>query len=241
MCEAHPIYRTTAPPVYGCFVAGTLVHTKNGLVPIEKICIGDWVLSQPEMKGDLAYRRVVNTFAFEEKKEVFLVEYFLYDDETTARTLVVTGNHPFWVKNVGWTAVDDLRPASDLELLDGAAACVFKVRKILKTDTPDVGWTRDDRGDVGPTIDLRDGLVKVDLESTFNESAFAINEYLKRRVFNIEVDGFHTYYVGEVGVLVHNMDCRVKEALQDIAGVTASRDRSPSSHETIPGGTVGYP
>ena len=26
MCQAHPIYRTTAPSMGGCFVAGTLVH-----------------------------------------------------------------------------------------------------------------------------------------------------------------------------------------------------------------------
>ena len=53
--------------VGGCFVAGTLVHTRDGLVPIEKIRVGDWVLSQPEMKGEQAYKRVTNTFVFDDK------------------------------------------------------------------------------------------------------------------------------------------------------------------------------
>jgi hypothetical protein len=197
------------PPGSACFVAGTLVHTKEGLVPIEKLCVGDWVLSQPEMKGELAYRQVVNTLSFEDE-EVCLLEYFLYDEEVTARSLVVTGSHPFWVKDVGWTRAGSLNPGCDLELRDAKAACVFKVRRILKTDTPDVGWTRDDGGDKGPTIDLRNGLVKVSKtfeEDTFNRSAFEIGEYLRRRVFNIEVEGFHTYYVGEAGVWVHNTDC----------------------------------
>lgn len=35
-------------PVVGCFIAGTLVHTKDGLKPIEQIKVGDWVLSRPE-------------------------------------------------------------------------------------------------------------------------------------------------------------------------------------------------
>ncbi|MCL2076530.1 MAG: Hint domain-containing protein [Betaproteobacteria bacterium] len=34
--------------VTGCFIAGTLVHTREGLVPIEQIKVGDWVLSKPE-------------------------------------------------------------------------------------------------------------------------------------------------------------------------------------------------
>lgn len=38
-----------------CFIAGTLVHTQNGLVAIEKIKVGDMVLSQPEGKGPLSY------------------------------------------------------------------------------------------------------------------------------------------------------------------------------------------
>ena len=215
MCEAHPIYRTTAPPVDGCFVAGTLVHTKEGLVPIEELRVGDWVLSQPELKGELVYRQVLETFVFEDK-EVCLLEYFLYD-ETTARSVVVTTNHLFWVKDVGWTAAGSLYEGCDLELRDGTAACLYKVRRILKTDIPDVGWTRDDDDDKGPIIDLRAGSVKV--SDTFagdvrNDSAVELGEYFKTRVFNIEVDGFHTYYVGEVGVWVHNIDCRVKQALR---------------------------
>ena len=31
------------------FVAGTLVHTDKGLVPIEQIKVGDMVLSKPEI------------------------------------------------------------------------------------------------------------------------------------------------------------------------------------------------
>jgi hypothetical protein len=193
------------PPARACFVAGTLVHAREGLLPIEKLRRGDWVLSQPEVKGELAYRQVVNTISFADK-EVCLLEYFLYD-EVTARSLVVTGYHPFWVKDAGWTQAGSLDPGCDVELHDGTVACVFRVCRILKTDTPDVGWTRDDSADKGPTIDMRGGAVNVSQTYSRNDSAVEIGEYFKTRVFNIEVDGFHTYYVGEAGVWVHNADC----------------------------------
>ena len=51
-CNSTPelSYDGTQPPrpveaKNGCFVAGTLVHTKDGLVQIEQIKVGDWVLS----------------------------------------------------------------------------------------------------------------------------------------------------------------------------------------------------
>src|SRR5471032_160366 len=88
----------------GCFVAGTLVHTKNGLVPIEQIKVGDLVLSRLEGGGELAYKRVVSTVSHE-NKQLWLVTYFV-DDDATPRYLVCTGNHPFWTKTSGWLRAD---------------------------------------------------------------------------------------------------------------------------------------
>jgi hypothetical protein len=42
----------------GCFIAGTMVWTDNGLVPIDQLKVGDSVLSQPESTGEKAYRKV---------------------------------------------------------------------------------------------------------------------------------------------------------------------------------------
>jgi hypothetical protein len=53
----------------GCFVAGTVMHTREGLKPIEQIQVGDWVLSKPESgEGEQAYKRVIKTVSFEEKE-----------------------------------------------------------------------------------------------------------------------------------------------------------------------------
>ena len=47
------------------FVAGTLVHTDKGLIPIQDIKVGDMVLSRPEWGGNNAsteYKRVSRAF-----------------------------------------------------------------------------------------------------------------------------------------------------------------------------------
>lgn len=44
------------------FVAGTLVHAKDGILPIEQIKVGDWVLSRPPDRGENACKRVLRTF-----------------------------------------------------------------------------------------------------------------------------------------------------------------------------------
>ncbi len=218
-------------PVGGCFVGGTLVHTKDGPVPIEKIRVGDCVLSQPGMKGELVYRKVVDTFVHEEK-DIYLVDYCVVGssvdtidadtfwdgkDESSLSYLVATGDHPFWVRNVGWTGVEDLDTNSILELKDGSSAVVLQARRVLRSATSDIGWTPDMDEDFSRKIDLRAGRVVVgeyvrdnkELEADL-EIYSSDDPYLRRTVYNFEVEEFHTYYVGEEGVWVHSANCRVK-------------------------------
>lgn len=108
-------------PVVGCFVAGTLVHTKDGLKPIEQIKVGDWVLSRPENPEEgtaTAYKRVSNTFRFENKPVVSLSWFQRPADDPTGEKygglkstfdwVFATPNHPVWVERHGWVAVERL-------------------------------------------------------------------------------------------------------------------------------------
>ncbi|MCP5174155.1 MAG: Hint domain-containing protein [Moraxellaceae bacterium] len=61
-----------------CFVAGTLVHTDKGLVPIEQLKVGDRVLSKPESgEGELAYKAITRTFKSQEKQPIFMVSFYI--------------------------------------------------------------------------------------------------------------------------------------------------------------------
>ena len=209
------------------------MHTKEGLVPIEKIRVGDMVLSQPEMKGELAYRKVLNTFVHEDR-EIYLVDYCVTntpfgsrgafdheafwdeEDNLPRHHLVVTGNHSFWVQGVGWTKAellpDYFEGTNVLETKDGLSAVVLSVRKICVTEVDGIGWPYERNEDVAPTIDLRNDLVVVGTEDVSNDFLTSRpvrydNRFIRRHVYNFEVEGFHTYYVGEAGVWVHNAGC----------------------------------
>lgn len=89
-----------------CFVAGTLVHTKDGLRSIEEIKVGDYVLSKPENGGELAYKRVTKTFV-RENAEVWGVTYedhFYSVDRGNEHLIVTTAEHLFWAPKL---LVDD--------------------------------------------------------------------------------------------------------------------------------------
>ncbi|MDO4250892.1 MAG: hypothetical protein Q4C68_05210 [Moraxella sp.] len=123
----------------GCFVAGTLVHTDKGLVPIQDIQVGDMVLSKPEDgTGEPEFKPVLKTFVHEDK-EIWIVElakntamidakgdildYQLLENSKLYCSFLSTANHPVWVvgsmehpnadiefyEHPHWKRVDELR------------------------------------------------------------------------------------------------------------------------------------
>lgn len=115
------------------FVAGTLVHTDKGLVPIQDIKVGDLVLSKPVLSkpedgsGDIEYKPVVKTFVHEDKemwivrlekniekfnKDREMVDYQTYKSASPISHFLATPNHPVWV--VG--AMEN--PQEDIEFYD---------------------------------------------------------------------------------------------------------------------------
>lgn len=87
------------------FVAGTLVHTDKGLVPIQDIKVGDIVLSKPESgEGEKAYKHVFKTFESEIKQSII----------SSVSDIFCTDSHPFWVKDNGWVVAKLLDKNKDL-------------------------------------------------------------------------------------------------------------------------------
>jgi hypothetical protein len=105
-----------------CFAAGTLVHTEQGPLPIEKVRPGTLVLSQPENGGETAYKPVINTVAHLDQQVHAVQVKVEGSDELT--TLITTPNHPFWVQerlahDQHWLAAECLEPGMVLQISDG--------------------------------------------------------------------------------------------------------------------------
>lgn len=204
--------------VGGCFVAGTLVWTDAGLRPIEQIKIGDRVLSQPDSTGEREYRSVVRTMAYEDK--IVVSVRYQAADNYDLNVLHATGNHPFWVEGLGWTAAEKLMAGQQLQLANGTLVYVVEVGPVYRTDRPNIGWEPEfyDHVCEGVEGDFSHGWKRVGGDGDYYNTrkpaeAFSDDPYLKVPVYNIEVEGFHTYYVGTTGVWVHNADCSNVELL----------------------------
>ncbi|ANJ66309.1 hypothetical protein A9404_01975 [Halothiobacillus diazotrophicus] len=227
-------------PLVDCFIAGTLVHTKDGLKPIEEIKVGDWVLSRPEnpeMGTETAYKRVANTFRFENKPVVSLSWVQRPVDDSTGekkgdRTsmfdwVFATPNHPVWVDGHGWMAAERLFEPSGrrrrphllhpeewyrplLRLADGSACHITGVSDCFRTDQPQVVYTEESYEflESGHSWDFNESPPKL----ISNKVAFDMENWVDEEtgepvvftttVYKIEVEDWHTYFVGSTGLWV---------------------------------------
>jgi hypothetical protein len=105
-----------------CFVAGTKVHTKNGLKNIEDIQVGDVVLSWNETTGEREYKVVTELFLHE-------VELLFEVKTSKGTTIETTWNHPFWVVDKkAWIEAKDLQAGDTLSLANGSLIEISYIR-----------------------------------------------------------------------------------------------------------------
>ena len=102
-----------------CFVAGTLISAAHGLKPIETIQSGEFVWAEDPETGERALKRVVRTF-LNEKDELVHVQ-------VNGETITCTTEHPFYVRDKGWVAADELKIGDKLELQSGEDAFIEAV------------------------------------------------------------------------------------------------------------------
>ncbi len=161
-----------------CFVAGTPVLTDRGQCPIERLETDTLVWAYDHSDGTWKLRRVVAPLKHEYDGDIVTIV-------TKGDRIQATGNHPFWVV-FGEGLVE--RPTVE---------DVYPDERGL---TPNGRWVESRHLKVGDVLLSRhDRTVRVESLSSERKAV---------RVYNIEVEGLHTYAVGELGLLVHNKPMR---------------------------------
>ena len=201
----------------GCLVGGTLVHTKDGLRPIEQIRVGDLVLQADHPHGETAYKRVLRTFEHE-AKSVYAVFLMVDDNLSKTESIFVSASQLFWVAGRNWLRADQLWVGMVPHLPSGASsAIVCSCRLVQASATADVGWVQslvfgNEETDCGQFVDFRRGAPEVmwpnDHEPVPNDAERLQGDddgALPRKVYDIHVEGSLTYHVGAHGVLVRGL------------------------------------
>ena len=131
---------TSGPPVpraprRDCLIAGTLITTESGLVPIENIKIGDRVLSQNIKTGELSLKPVIRT-AIRPPAPTNILKL------SSGEEIQSTMGHPWWVIGKGWVKSKDLKagmhlrtPKATVEILEVQPAKVVQTHNIVVADT----------------------------------------------------------------------------------------------------------
>ena len=115
-----------------CFVAGTLVLTKAGLVPIETVLVGDLVASREPETGIQAWKPVTQLFKNLDRR-ILAVEF--RNIWNVSETLQVTPNHPFAVMGKGWVNAANLSSGDQIQTYTGDAVYVVGIQNAVSQDT----------------------------------------------------------------------------------------------------------
>ncbi|MEW8150669.1 MAG: polymorphic toxin-type HINT domain-containing protein [Candidatus Thiodiazotropha endolucinida] len=134
------------------FSAETLVHTEDGLKPIEDISIGDLVWATDPETDERDLKAVTHLIQGDREYELFEVAF------ENGEVVTATADHPFFSEGQ-WVNTQSLKVGNSVLVLGNANPII--IRSINK-------------------------------------------EVREEKVFNLTVDGLHTFHIGEAGYLVHN-------------------------------------
>ncbi|XVJ68381.1 MAG: hypothetical protein HEQ39_01070 [Rhizobacter sp.] len=223
------------------FVAGTLVHTNDGLKPIGDIEVGDFVLSHTEdpLKGtERGYKRVIRTVSFEDRQVLQFCWCRNYGDGEFDHAFA-TPNPLVWSYPQGWLPIGKVPYTSsgseewfgrNLVMADGSVGERYEINGVYTTKNKNVAYVHCDGFGSGNYVDLSlspHRFLKEDEESRYESGREDqdSDDWLAytTKVCHLEVEGWHTFFVGKTGLLVHDTALRLATVPTHLVDVDSVR------------------
>jgi hypothetical protein len=113
--ERYPLY---------CFIGETQIFTNKGFVQIKDCSVGDSVYSYNSILKKVELNTIVNIIT----KDIDQ----LYQIEIKGESFYATGKHPFFVKDLGWVEVSNLKEGDKLMMMNGEYITIKSINKIIK-------------------------------------------------------------------------------------------------------------
>ena len=110
-----------------CFVAGTLILTEQGYVPIENVDVGNMVYSTDPVSGETGFKTVLSLYTHETSHLIAV--------RINTELIVTTPSHPFWVIDTGWKQASTLSCGDRVLLANMEPGVVASVEHVV-LDTP---------------------------------------------------------------------------------------------------------
>lgn len=190
-----------------CFAAGTLVWTKEGLKPIEQVRVGDWVLSKDPNSGKQEYRRVIATVKTHANQLCQLRYRDLSPQKTNLKVQPEREGERITHKDNDKDKGDEGNDEDDGEDEEGE----------IEPTEEHLFWSVNRKGFVpAGQLVVGDRLLSV----SGQEVVLIANRRKEAKLrqsfitYNLEVEGFHTYFVGNKGIWVHN-NCKKIEQIRE--------------------------
>lgn len=206
------------------FVAGTLVYSKGGLIPIGEVQVGDLVLSHAEdpRKGtERDYKRVSRTFSFEDQQIMQFV--WSQNDGRGGGAFdhaFSTPNPLVWSHPQGWVPIGRVPYTSaggeewfgrNLVMADGSVGERYEINSVYCTKRKEVAFVHCDGFASGNYVCL-----PLAPDKFLDEQEFELDEWREdqdsdewlihtTKVCHLEVEEWHTFFVGKTGLLVHDV------------------------------------
>ncbi|MFW2178074.1 MULTISPECIES: hypothetical protein [unclassified Moraxella] len=134
------------------FVAGTLVHTDRGLVPIQNLQVGDLVWSK-SLKENTESLKAIQNVSTIQNAEIWKVEYLPSVGSEDEYLLFVGSDTYIWVNGdaegyegtkIGWTKADDeMQTSSSVNLIGVNIGVISHTTPTFNTHLKNVAFTVD--------------------------------------------------------------------------------------------------